>query len=121
MTRALLQQRILQFLVHSFLYYQLGESLISDQQYDRLCQELQQNLETPPDPPVLYWDLVKQLGPEASGFSIKKYPPPIISTALHLLYQENYANRISFADFLARHGYRFELVSDPSSTPPSAS
>ena len=117
MNTALLQQRIFQFLVHSFLYYQLGESLISDQQYDTLCKELNTLLETSTEQ-VPYLDLVRQLGPEASGFSIKKYPSPIISTAMHLLYQENYASRISFSDFVARHGYRFELVSASTSTGP---
>jgi len=120
MNITLLQQRIFQFLVHSFLYYQLGESLISDQQYDTLCQELNTLLarssEQTSSKAIPYLDLVQKLGAEASGFSIKKYPPAIISIALHLVYQENYASRISFADFVARHGYRFALVSPPTST-----
>ncbi len=115
MKLTLLQQRIFQFLVHSFLYYQLGESLISDQQYDRLCKDLNTSLASSSEQTgsnaIPYLNLVQKLGPEASGFSIKKYPPAIISIAIHLIYQENYARRISFADFVARHGYRFELVS----------
>lgn len=108
----LLQQRIFQFLVHSFLYYKLGESLISDQQYDQICQELKSLLQSSPPSSVPYVPLVKPLGEEASGFFIKKYPPSIISTALHLLYQANYVDHLSFPDFIERQGYRFALLSD---------
>ena len=36
----MLEQKIRQFLVHSFLYYKLDESIISDTDYDSLCVEL---------------------------------------------------------------------------------
>ncbi len=111
MSNDLLQQRIRQFLIHSFLYYQLGESVISDQVYDKLCQELKSLLETHVDSSAPYPELIKDLGVEASGFSIKKYPPAIISAAMHLLYQESYATQISFPDFVARHGYQLEMYS----------
>lgn len=35
-----IQQRRLQILVHSYLYYQLNESIISDHTFDRWCKEL---------------------------------------------------------------------------------
>ena len=35
-----LNRLIRQFLVHSYLYYRLDESLISDQQYDEVAQKL---------------------------------------------------------------------------------
>jgi len=35
------QQKVRQYLVHSFLYYQLGESIISDMQYDQICVEVE--------------------------------------------------------------------------------
>ncbi|MBF0287728.1 MAG: hypothetical protein HQM14_07900 [SAR324 cluster bacterium] len=114
MSQILLRQRIRQFLVHSFLYYQSGESVISDQEYDRICEELISLLKTQPDDSDPYLGIVKDLGDEASGFSIKNYPPPIISSAMHLLYQENYANQISFPDFVARHGYQLEMPSGAS-------
>ncbi|MBF0279209.1 MAG: hypothetical protein HQM13_15535 [SAR324 cluster bacterium] len=121
MTTSLLQQRVLQFLVHSFLYYQLGESLISDQKYDSLCGELNSMMQNSSKSTVPYIELVEQLGAEASGFTIRKYPPSIISTALHLIYQENYAKRITFSDFAARHGYRLELYSvTPTDNPVSS-
>ena len=105
----LIQQRVFQFLVHSFLYYQQGESIISDEAYDQICQELKSVLEDPAWSTIPYGSLVEPLGEEASGFFIKKYPPPIMSAALHLLYQEQYAKQMSFSHFLERQGYRFEL------------
>ena len=41
---SLLQQRLRQFLVHSYLYYKLDESIISDTEYDRICMELRELL-----------------------------------------------------------------------------
>lgn len=114
MKTSLLQQRIRQFLVHSFLYYELGETVISDQAYDAICQEipalLKENQETFPP----YHDLIQKLGAEASGYSIKNYPPEIISAAIHLLYQENYASHSPFTEFVERLGYQFQLFTEQS-------
>jgi len=93
---------IRQFLVHSFLYYHLDESIISDSEYDKICvQCLKSNHH-------LYKDIIaKSLGTEGSGFAIKRkeYPPEIISSALHLLYQEKYKNIKTFDSFLKQFGY----------------
>ena len=99
---------IRQFLVHSYLYYRLDESLISDQQYDELAQKLEKSLtSSEPDANLTFKE---HLGPiisaEASGYSIRQYPIEIISTALHLLYQNRFKNLMSFSTFLARYGYR---------------
>ncbi len=104
----LARQLTLQFLVHSFLYYELGESLISDRQYDEICSELKKLCNSTSEISVPYWDIVQQLGKEASCFFIKKYPPSIVSNAMHLLYQENYATRFKFDEFITRFGYRCE-------------
>ena len=106
------RQLVLQFLVHSFLYYELGEPLISDHQYDEICSELKKFCKSTPEISVPYWEIVKQLGEESSGFFIKKYPPPIVSKAMHLLYQENYAKRIDFDEFVTRFGYRRESLTE---------
>ncbi|MEL0342575.1 MAG: hypothetical protein VXC58_09140 [Deltaproteobacteria bacterium] len=45
---SLLQQRLRQFLVHSYLYYKLDESIISDTEYDRICMELRELLKKHP-------------------------------------------------------------------------
>lgn len=103
----LIQKQIRQYLVHSFIYYQLNESVISDDKYDLLCQDLQKDLELTMYPDVPYLDLVREtLDKEGSGYSIKNYPAPIISAAFHLLYQEQYLKLMNFTDFISRYGYR---------------
>ena len=96
----------LMFLVHSFLYYQLGESILGDSEYDKLSVKLKKVIET--DKNIPHYNIIKNaLGDEASGYSIptKAYPQEIISTALHLLYQEQYKDKVSLNDFLKSYGY----------------
>ena len=103
-----LNRIIIQFLVHSYLYYRLDESLISDQQYDELAQKLRKSL-TPSetDANLTFKDHHGSIiSAEASGYSIRQYSLEIISTALHLLYQNRFKNLMSFSTFLARYGYR---------------
>ena len=101
------QQKARQYLIHSFLYYQLGESIISDMHYDKICVELETFFRTNSNSNLLpYHDIIKKsLAEDASGFSIRKYPEEIVSTALHLLYQHNYSKSMTFDAFLARFGY----------------
>ena len=101
------QQKARQYLVHSFLYYQLGESIISDMHYDQICVEVETYLRTNSNSNHLpYHDIIiKSLAEDASGFCIRKYPEQIVSTALHLLYQNNYSKSMTFGAFLARFGY----------------
>ena len=101
-----LEMLVRQFLVHSFLYYQLNESIIGDEKYDQLCVSLKKEAEGQND--YLYQDLIEPtLGDEGSGFAIptKAYPPKIISSALHLLYQDQYKDKVSLNDFLKSYGY----------------
>ncbi|MBF0349478.1 MAG: hypothetical protein HQM11_00510 [SAR324 cluster bacterium] len=106
----ILKQKIRQFLVHSFLYYQLSESVISDSEYDQLCVELGRMLQQSPEP-VEFRDLVESaLGAEASGFTIRQYPPGIVSAAIHLLYQTRYKNStMRFPEFVERLGYQLNF------------
>ena len=103
----LIQQKIRQYLVHSFLYYQLDESIISDRHYDKICGDLAKLIsDNSAKYSLPFHDLVKSsLNENASGFSISKYPPEIVSAALHLLYQTSYIDSMSFETFLARFGY----------------
>ena len=103
----LIQQKIRQYLVHSFLYYQLDESIISDRHYDEICAEVLQLMETQTGSSLMpYQELVKKsLSEDASGFSLRKYPVEIISSALHLLYQHNAVKSMTFDTFLTRFGY----------------
>ena len=103
----LIQQKIRQYLVHSFLYYQLDESIISDRYYDQICADVANLILDNSDKNSLpFHYLVKSsLTEDASGFSISKYPAEIISASLHLLYQNSYIDSMSFENFLARFGY----------------
>jgi len=103
----LIQQKIRQYLVHSFLYHQLDESIISDSNFDQICRDVLKLMSENSDNDSLpFHDLVKSnLTENSSGFSINKYPPEIISVALHLLYQTSYVDSMSFDNFLARFGY----------------
>ena len=82
-------------------------SIISDRNYDQICADLAKLISDNSDKYSLpFHDLVKSsLDENSSGFSISKYPPEIVSTALHLLYQTNYIGSMSFETFLARFGY----------------
>ena len=102
-----LDQLARQFLVHSFIYYQLNESIIGDEKYDQLCVSLKKEVEEQND--YLYQELIEpSLGSEGSGFAIptKAYPPRIVSTALHLLYQDQYKHRVDLDTFLKSYGYK---------------
>ena len=103
----LIQQKIRQYLLHSFLYYQLDESIIADRYYDEICAEVLQLTETHAGSSFMpFQELVKtSLSKDASGFSVRKYPAEIISSALHLLYQHNAVKSISFDTFVNRFGY----------------
>ena len=103
----LIQKKIRQYLVHSFLYYQLDESIIADSHYDQICTEVLKLVKNHTRPSIIpYEELVKKtLFEDASGFSIKQYPAEIISSAFHLLYQHNGVKSTTFDSFLARFGY----------------
>ena len=103
----LIQQKIRQNLVHSYLYYQLDESIISDRHYDHICGDLAKLIsDNSVNNSLPFHDLVKSsLTENASGFSISKYPQEIVSAALHLLYQTSYIDSMNFETFLERFGY----------------
>ena len=106
-----LNRLIRQFLVHSYLYYRLDESLISDQQYNELAQKLRKSLNSIDNDDNLTFKEHHEsiISAEASGYSIRHYPAEIISSALHLLYQNRFMKLMSFSTFLARYGYRTKI------------
>ena len=103
----MLEQKIRQFLVHSFLYYKLDESIISDTDYDSLCVELKGLIKDKFN--FIYEELIQSsMGKESSGFSIRNYPSEIISTSFHLLYQEKHKTNKSFDAFVRTYGYNIK-------------
>ena len=106
---SLLQQRLRQFLVHSYIYYKLDESIISDIDYDRICNELKDLLKKYPDKDISFWKISeKSLGNEESGYNISQYSPQIVSASMHLLYQHKYRQQMSFPHFLDRFGVKIK-------------
>ena len=107
-----LKRRALQFLVHSFLYYRLNETLIGDERFDRLTEELRTLRAKLPDTELPYAEVIDPLlGPEASGFRIRHYPPRIVSTAFKVLYAATQPD-VDFWEFVERRGYRAELADE---------
>lgn len=66
------------YLVHSYLYYKLDSSVISDTEYDALCKKL---LDTDEYHPLIDREALAA----GSGYSISEYPPEIIEEAERLL------------------------------------
>lgn len=97
-------QRIQQFLVHSFIYYELNENVTADYNYDRICKELYEFKEQGLVSDHKYESLVEGLDKSGSGFYIREYPKPIITTALRLLHFCKY-DKENWSLFLGRFGY----------------
>ncbi len=105
-TEARLRQLAQQFLVHSFLYYRLGESVLGDGPFDRLAEALRRLREAHPAAAMPHAKLIDPvLGPEASGHQVRDYPPEIITMAFQLLYAETHPE-VPFEEFVERRGYR---------------
>ena len=103
---SLLRQRARQFLVHSFLYYRLNESVIGDEAFDRVAGELRQLRQKHPQAELPFAELLEPaLGPEGSGFQIRRYPPEVVTTAFKLLYAHQSPDE-DFREFVERRGYR---------------
>ena len=66
------------YLIHSYLYYVLDESIISDSEYDLLCKKL---LSADINHPLIS----KENLIAGTGFNIKEYPQEIIDEAKELL------------------------------------
>jgi len=105
---ATLRQRALQFLVHSFLYYKLGEPVISDLFFDQLTEELAHLRAQHPEEDMPYAEIIDPaLGAEGTGFSIRTYPVPIVTAAFKLLYaMKSSEESTDFFEFAERWGYQ---------------
>jgi hypothetical protein len=111
--QALLRRRARQFLVHSFLYYRLGESVIGDPAFDHIAEELRRLRTEHPALELPHADVLEPaLGPEGSGFLIRQYPPEIVSAAFKLLYATS-SPQVDFHEFCERRGYTAQLQPAP--------
>ena len=78
------------YLMFSYAYYKENESLISDSEYDQICQDLITNWDniTHWHKPLLSLESLKA----GTGYDIEKYPNRVVSAALSLI-KENTLNR----------------------------
>jgi hypothetical protein len=82
----LINRRRRQILVHSFLYYKLNQSIISDHTFDKWCAELVELQEKYPEiaDKCVYAEEFKGFD-GSSGFDLPFYYPEIQSTGHKLL------------------------------------
>ncbi|MFI5399922.1 MAG: hypothetical protein ACHQZQ_02580 [SAR324 cluster bacterium] len=107
---AALRRRALQYLVHSFLYYRLDEPVISDEAFDAIVKHLRRLRKAYPQADIPHAELVDgTLGPEATAFQIRDYPPGVITAAFKLLYDAQQPGE-GFVEFVERRGYRAQLA-----------
>ncbi|HEX7928571.1 MAG TPA: hypothetical protein VF678_13340 [bacterium] len=98
-----------QYLVHCFLYYRLDEPVAGDAEFDKIAKGLRKLRLGWPKAPMPHAAVIDPvLGPEVSGFQIRKYPPQVISDAFKLLYAINRPS-VEFTEFVERRGYKAEL------------
>lgn len=95
------------FLVHSFLYYKLNETIIPDEEYDKRCSIMNNLIESYPELAKIsfYYELCEPCGRTGSGYYIIEYPTEIITRAFHLLYQVKKQSE-DFSRFVSRWGYQ---------------
>lgn len=81
-----MNRRQRQILVHSFLYYQLNENIISDSDFDKWSKELYEAMKENPEiakQTVYYKDFLEFDG--SSGYDLPYANPEIQSTGFKLL------------------------------------
>ncbi len=98
------QQLVDQYLFHSFLYYQLDESLVSDSQYDQLVNQLKNACPEIWEHELEFADLA-QKGLKSGAHTMTKYPSLIVSSAIQLIYYQKHVKIASFDEYLSRLGY----------------
>lgn len=107
----LIQRRMRQFLIHSFAYYKLDQTMITDHTYDRLCHHLSELMKQYPDVAKLnpYYGLCQGIENNGSGFYIDIYPDSIVTTTFRLLWLDKKRKNPhfveSFSEFIGRWGY----------------
>lgn len=102
-----INQRRKQFLVHSFLFYELGETIVSDGDFDRWAREL---IDLQRDNPEIsealpFHELTAVLDSSVSAEAMGiDYPLSIKSAALHALHYHK-KSKSSFETFAKKYRY----------------
>lgn len=84
--KALIKRRRRQILVHSFLYYQLNENVVSDHTFDKFCNDLVDLQAKFPEESkeVEYYEEFKDFD-GSSGYDLPYTNPDIQHAGFHLL------------------------------------
>lgn len=110
----LIAQRQRQVVVHAFLYYVCGESIVSDATYERWFRELGRLQAQHPDIAASgpLWSLCSWIDADERSYSFEgrgigrsDYPPNVVNAALRLL--ANVKGK-AFAEVAEQHGYQVE-------------
>lgn len=83
----LINRRRWQVLVHSFLYYRMNTSIVSDQQYDVWARELADLQTKYPDiaKNCIFPDAFADFGESVTGFNLPLHDPRVVSKGLQIL------------------------------------
>lgn len=89
-----INRRERQILVHSYLYYVLSESIITDYEYDKIARRLAELIRDYPEEhkKSRYYKFFKDFGQDGcySGYQLPKNLPEIVNNALRLLRYEEF-------------------------------
>ena len=109
-----LERRMRQFLVHSYIYYELSNNVLSDHNYDFLCKRMVYLMKEYPEIAIecKYYDICKEADASGSGFYIQDYPPEMITMAFRVLWwdkkDKNPEFDETFSYFISRWGRKIE-------------
>lgn len=81
-----IQQRRLQILIHSYLYYELNRNIVSDKQFDKWCYELVELQKENPEisKQVIYYDAFKNFD-GTTGFDLPYKDEWVVKKAYYVL------------------------------------
>lgn len=88
------------YLVHSYIYYQLDDNIITDAQYDEICKKILKHWDDIKHPHKVY--INKESLVAGSGFDIKFFNlPNIVVTVAHTLHngEDISGNKIDLDDW----------------------
>lgn len=85
MTREKLQQRMLQIWIHSYIYYELNETIVTDQQWSEWARELANNINNPVFKTIKHHELFNDFDGSTGFHLAQKATPNLINKAKQLL------------------------------------
>lgn len=83
----LINRRRRQILIHSFIYYRMNSSVVSDAQYDQWARELAELQAKYPEiaRDCVYAKYFEDFSESVTGFNLPLHLPEVVSTGLQLM------------------------------------